>query len=295
MSATFVNWVGNQRCTPARRLSPSSEAEVQAAVREAAAAGRGRSRRRDRALVLAGAPHRRDADRPREPRRDHPHRRGRRRVRALPGTPVGEFGEPLWQAGLALANQGDIDTQGIAGAIGTATHGSGIRLPSFSATMRRCRLVDGTGEVVEIDGSKPDLLPPRRSAVGMLGVMTEVELEVVPRYRLVQRIEEWTFAGSSSEWDEPSHGHRHFSFFWCPSAGVGRALRPRGDRRRAWRTGVREELRRGAGGRAGGDPAAASTAATASTRSRASSPTSTSSSTSCSSTAAGRPLWRCAS
>ena len=60
----------------------------------------------------------------------------RRRVTALPGTTVGEFGEPLWTAGLALANQGDIDMQAIAGAIATGTHGSGNELPSFSATLR---------------------------------------------------------------------------------------------------------------------------------------------------------------
>jgi len=41
VSATFVNWAGNQRCAPARRISPASEVEVQAAVRDAIAAGRG--------------------------------------------------------------------------------------------------------------------------------------------------------------------------------------------------------------------------------------------------------------
>ena len=72
---------------------------------------------------------------------------------ALPGTTVGEFGDPLWAAGLALANQGDIDTQAIAGAIATGTHGSGNALPSFSASLRACRLVNGHGELVEIDES----------------------------------------------------------------------------------------------------------------------------------------------
>ena len=48
-----------------------------------------------------------------------------RLARALPKTTIGDFGEPLWEHGLALANQGDIDTQAIAGAVATATHGSG--------------------------------------------------------------------------------------------------------------------------------------------------------------------------
>ena len=134
MSTTFVNWVGNQRCSPARRRSPASEAEVEAVVRDAIAAGEGVRvvatghsfspvHLTDGTLIdlanLAGIVHV-DA--------------AARRVRALPGTEVGAFGEPLWEAGLALANQGDIDTQGISGAIGTATHGSGVRLRSFSAS-----------------------------------------------------------------------------------------------------------------------------------------------------------------
>ena len=190
VSATFVNWAGNQRCAPARRISPASEVEVQAAVRDAIAAGRGVRvvatghsfspvhLTGGTLIDLAGFAGITLVD------------AAAGRVRALPGTAVGAFGEPLWDQGLALANQGDIDTQGIGGAIGTATHGSGAGLQSFSASMRSCRLVDGTGEVVVVDGSAPDLLAAAQVSIGMLGVMTEVEIEVVPRYRLAQRIEE---------------------------------------------------------------------------------------------------------
>jgi FAD/FMN-containing dehydrogenase len=142
-------------------------------------------------------------------------------VRALPGTAIGSFGDPLWQAGLALANQGDIDSQGISGAIGTATHGSGVRLQSFSASMRSCRLVDGTGGIVAVDGSTLDLLAAAQVSIGMLGVMTEVEIEVVPRYRLVQRNEQWSFPRLLEEWDDRVARHRHFSCFWCPAPQSG--------------------------------------------------------------------------
>ncbi len=215
---TFTNWVGNQTCTPARRVSPAGEHEVQAAVREAIAAGRG-------ARVVAtghsfSPVHLTDGT-----MIDLANLAGitqidavRRCVTALPGTAIGAFGEPLWDAGLALANQGDIDTQGISGAIGTATHGSGVHLQSFSASMRSCRIVDGTGEVVVIDRSMPDLLAAAQVSIGMLGVMTEVEIEVVPSYRLAQRIEWWSFERLMDEWDERVARHRHFSCFWCPAA-----------------------------------------------------------------------------
>ena len=221
MSATFVNWAGNQRCTPARRVSPTSEPEVQVAVHDAIAAGQvvrvvatGHSfspvhLTGGTLIDVAGFAGITLVD------------AAARRVRALPGTAVGALGEPLWEQGLALANQGDIDTQGIGGAIGTATHGSGARLQSFSASMRACRLVDGRGEVVVIDGSTPDLLAAAQVSIGMLGVMTEVEIEVVPRYRLAQRIEEWTFDRLLDEWDERIARHRHVSCFWCPAAESG--------------------------------------------------------------------------
>jgi hypothetical protein len=147
--ATWTNSVGNQTCHPAAVLRPRDKGEVVAAVRDAIAAGRnvrvaatGHSctpvcLTDGVVLELADLAGVLDAD----PQR--------RRATALAGTSVGAFAEPLWEAGLALANQGDIDTQQIGGAIATGTHGSGIRLGSFSSTLRRARIVAGSGEVID--------------------------------------------------------------------------------------------------------------------------------------------------
>ena len=62
-------------------------------------------------------------------------------ARARAATLIRDFYEPLWSAGLALSNQGDIDTQQIAGAVATATHGSGIRNTSLAGMVRGVRLV----------------------------------------------------------------------------------------------------------------------------------------------------------
>src|SRR5256714_2444436 len=203
MSASFVSWAGNQRCTPARRISPTGEAGVQAAVRDATRAGQG-------VRVVATGHSFSPVHLTGGTLIDVANLAGitlvdaaARRVRALPGTAVGAFGDRLWEQGLALANQGDIDTQGIGGAIGTATHGSGARLQSFSASLRSCRLVDARGEVVVIDGSAPDLLAAAQVSIGLLGVMTEVEIEGVPRYRLAQPIEEGTVDPLLHQWGEP--------------------------------------------------------------------------------------------
>jgi FAD/FMN-containing dehydrogenase len=215
--SNWTNWVGNQSCSPAERAAPTSEDEVAALVADAA--------RRGLPVRVAGAGHSftpvvatdgllldlrglggiRSLD------------VERRRVVVGPATTIGEFGEPLWAQGLALANQGDIIAQQIAGAISTATHGSGLRLGSFSAGVRRLRLVTSAGEVVEIGEDDPDRLHAAQVSVGMLGVVTEIELEVAPAYRLRERIEHWSWDEAWGRFDELAAEHRHYSFFWMPS------------------------------------------------------------------------------
>ena len=123
----WTNWVGNQTCEPAALASPASEDEVAELVAGATAvrvAGAGHSFTPVVAtdgllLDVRGLGGIRSID------------AERRRVVVGPATTIGEFGEPLWAAGLALANQGDIVAQQIAGAVSTATHGSGLKLGCF--------------------------------------------------------------------------------------------------------------------------------------------------------------------
>jgi FAD/FMN-containing dehydrogenase len=141
----------------------------------------------------------------------------RKRATALAGTTIREFYEPLWREGLALRNQGDIDTQQIAGAVATATHGSGIRNTCFSGVVRGVRLVTATGEVRDIGESEPGLLRAAQVSLGMLGVMTQLELEVTDAYRLTEQVDLWPWQEVVDRWDELVHNHRHFGFFWLPA------------------------------------------------------------------------------
>ena len=213
----WTNWVGNQSFTPGHSAAPRDEEEVAAFVRDAAQLG---SRVR-----VAGAGHSFtpvvstdgllldlsaltgvvSAD------------RVRKRATALAGTTIREFYEPLWREGLALRNQGDIDTQQIAGAVATATHGSGIRNVCFSGVVRGVRLVTATGELRDIGESEPELLRAAQVSLGMLGVMTQLELEVTDAYRLTEQVELWPWQEVLDRWDELVHNHRHFGFFWLPA------------------------------------------------------------------------------
>jgi FAD/FMN-containing dehydrogenase len=215
--ATWTNWVGNESCSPTARAAPRTEDEVSSVVADAAArglhvrvAGAGHSFTPVVAtdgllLDLRGLPGIRSID------------PARRRVVVGPATTIGEFGEPLWQHGLSLVNQGDIVAQQIAGAVATATHGSGLRLGSFASGVRRLRLVTAAGEVTEIGEEEPERLQAAQVAVGMLGVITELELEVAPAYRLSERVEHWSWDEAWEPFEELARAHRHYSFFWMPS------------------------------------------------------------------------------
>jgi FAD/FMN-containing dehydrogenase len=221
MSATWSNWVGNQSFEPAAIARPASEQEVAELVAEAAASGQhvrvfgaGHSftpvAETDGLLLDMSALHGVTGADP-----------ARKRATALAGTPIKEFYEPLWSQGLALRNQGDIDDQHIAGAVATATHGSGIRNQALSGVVKRVRLVTADGEIREIDESEPRLLRAAQVSVGTLGVMTELELDVTDAYRLTEDIGLWTWAAVLERWDELVHEHRHFGFFWMPTDASG--------------------------------------------------------------------------
>ena len=97
----------------------------------------------------------------------------------LGGTRIHQIGALLFEAGLAVANQGDIDVQAIAGAIGTGTHGTGRAFGSFSSTLVACQIVTASGDLITIDESDLETLRAARVSLGTLGVMVSVTLVVL--------------------------------------------------------------------------------------------------------------------
>ena len=133
------------------------------------------------------------------------------------GTRISALGEPLRAVGLALANQGDIDLQAIAGAVMTGTHGNGIALPCLAAPVRAMRLATATGEIIELDREKtPDQLAAAQVSLGMLGIVLDLALDLVPAYDLHERLWQASFEEGIEAAEELARANRHFMFFWCP-------------------------------------------------------------------------------
>jgi L-gulonolactone oxidase len=141
--------------------------------------------------------------------------RGEATVRA--GTPLHVLNEELAAFGCALPNLGDIDRQSLAGATGTGTHGTGLRLTGLSAGIRALRLVLADGSVVECSPThESELFQAARLGLGALGIVTEITVGVVPAFLLhaVERPASLTEVLDGVDAD--AEANDHYEFYWFP-------------------------------------------------------------------------------
>src|SRR3954469_26031543 len=184
MADVWGNWAGDQICAPARHVAPRREDELRRVVADAAAAGLtvravgsghsftdaactdGMMVSLDNMQAIV------DVD------------RASGLVEVQGGVKLHELGELLAEHGLAMENLGDIAVQSLAGAISTATHGTGLNYPNLSAQVHAIRLITANGDVLTVDDSDPETFRAARVAIGSLGVISTVTLQTVPTYTL---------------------------------------------------------------------------------------------------------------
>ncbi len=111
----------------------------------------------------------------------------RRRVTCGGAVRYGELATALERQGLALANLASLPHIGVAGAIATATHGSGVRNGNLATAVRALELVCSDGQVKAIERGDPDF-DGVVVGLGALGVVTRVTLEAEPFYEVRQRV-----------------------------------------------------------------------------------------------------------
>jgi xylitol oxidase len=118
------------------------------------------------------------------------------------GVTYGELARELTRMGLALANLPSLPHVSLAGAIATATHGSGNALGNLATSVEGLELVTSTGELVAIGRGEPDF----EGAVvhlGALGAVTRVTLRVEPGFDVSQEVfENLTWEALTQHFDE---------------------------------------------------------------------------------------------
>ncbi|HEY1141602.1 MAG TPA: D-arabinono-1,4-lactone oxidase [Lysobacter sp.] len=130
------------------------------------------------------------------------------------GTTLEDLGRELYEHDLALPNYGDVATQTIGGAIGTGTHGTGRRLHNLSHMLIGARVVDGRGEVRQVDDE--ETLRAMRVALGTFGIFSEVTLRVVPSFDVERREFAIATDAAMEQLDDLASRNRSLDFYWYP-------------------------------------------------------------------------------
>jgi FAD-linked oxidoreductase len=143
----------------------------------------------------------------------------RKTARIPAGWSIKKLTAMLWEQGLALANQGDVDPQSLAGAMATGTHGTGRDLGNLATFARGFCLVGADGAAKWCDAqTEPDLFQAQRLSLGMFGIATEIECEVVPAFHLQERIEKRPWGEVRERYFELVDELRHVEFWFFPHA-----------------------------------------------------------------------------
>jgi FAD-linked oxidoreductase len=215
--STWKTWSGTVRCEPAHLVAPQSETAIVDLV--------GAARRQGLTVRAAGSGHSfnplactdgllLDLSRYRgivDVDRAAPS------VTVRPGTTLWQLSAALDREGLALANLGSLADQTVAGAVSTGNHGTGIRHPPLAGEITALRLVTADGRVRSLDGrTDAGIFHCARTALGVLGIITEVTLRCVPRFNLRAVEHSEPLDGLLDAFEAWTTSADHVAFSWLP-------------------------------------------------------------------------------
>ena len=183
--------------------------------------------------------------------------RADRVARVQGGTRLRDATRQLWEMGLALPAQGSTDAQSVAGLIATDLHGTGRDHAFLSEQVLELSLVKGDGALVTIqkrDGAwVTDEAPPRRfehlpiaGALGMLGVVVEIVLQLDPAYNLEKSAVYLPREDAERALGDLLAGNDHLSFYYPGGVRDARTVRKNTWNRTAAPTGFASSAARAA-------------------------------------------------
>ncbi|TWB56411.1 D-arabinono-1,4-lactone oxidase [Nitrospirillum viridazoti] len=212
------NWSGIQHSYPASRAAPADEGELADLVRKSPgpirAVGAGHSFMPlvptsgtlvtlDRIAGLDG----------------HDAEALTAHVRA--GTRLADLGPALSAVGQEMPNLPDINKQSLAGALSTATHGTGVNLMALHGNVQAFRLVTADGQVLDCSPSQnADLFAAARVGLGAFGILTRVTLKNSPAHRVERRVWLQPVEQTLAEWPTLQAAHRNVEFYYLPFTGM---------------------------------------------------------------------------
>src|SRR5262249_6545585 len=107
------------------------------------------------------------------------------------GVTYGELAPILHRRGFAVPNLASLPHISVVGATATATHGSGVANQCLSTAVSAIDLVTADGRLLHLSRDEnPDTFPGSLVALGALGVVASLTLDLVPTFQVVQTVYE---------------------------------------------------------------------------------------------------------
>ena len=134
-------------------------------------------------------------------------------VRVQAGATLKELIAHLDERGLALENLGSISEQSLAGAMSTATHGTGIEFRCLASQVESLKLIDGEGNERELrrtDAAFNAVI----TGLGCFGIIHEMTLRVVPSFQMRTVTGSARFDDVIGDLDAYVRGSDHFKLWW---------------------------------------------------------------------------------
>ncbi len=105
------------------------------------------------------------------------------------GVKYGDLAPQLDQEGYALHNLASLPHISVAGAIATATHGSGVNNKNLAGIVAGLEMVSGNGDIIKLSrGNDGDNFNGVVVALGAMGIVTKVTLDIQKTYQVRQDI-----------------------------------------------------------------------------------------------------------
>src|SRR5579863_10004922 len=105
------------------------------------------------------------------------------------GVKYGQLAPVIDARGYALHNLASLPHISVAGAIATATHGSGIHNGNLATAVRALEVVTANGDIVKISRDKDgDQFLGAVVSLGAIGVVTRVTLDLLPTFQVAQTV-----------------------------------------------------------------------------------------------------------
>lgn len=222
-SGRFVNWARTASSGPLTWQLPAAEGDVVEAVRRARSDGRrirvvgaghswsGINLPDDVAMSLDRMPAQVVVD------------RDRSLVTVGAGMRLRDLSAALAAQGLSLPIVGSIQSQSVAGAIATGTHGSSLVHGNLSSLVSGLHLVTGRGEVLHVDAAD-ERLDAARVHLGALGVVTQVTVPVRPARLLQQTVAHVPVAEVAAALPDIARSAEYVKVWWLPHAPTAQVV-----------------------------------------------------------------------